>query len=40
MAFIPNNETLEAAGEAAGECVLLIYNSIKKICCCKEKQKD
>jgi hypothetical protein len=40
MAHLPDQETLEAAGEAAGECILFIYNTIKKICCCKEKVKD
>lgn len=37
---MPNKEILEDAGQAAGYGVLFIYNFIKKICCCKEKQKD
>ena len=40
MAHLPDEEILEAAGQAAGECILIIYNAIKKICCCKEKEKD
>tara|TARA_B100001093_G_C25907730_1_gene627289 strand:+ start:355 stop:492 length:138 start_codon:yes stop_codon:yes gene_type:complete len=34
----PNEQLLEECGIAAGECILLIYSFVKKICCCKSQE--